>query len=787
VGKIRPRQVTRRPPAPPHQAPAPVRVSRPELWIYLALFLATFVVYAQARHFAFVNFDDPEYVAGNPHVRGGITADSLRWALTSVEAANWFPVTRLSHLLDVQLFGLRSGWHHLTNVLFHALAAMLLFAFLHRATRALWPAALVAGLFALHPLHVESVAWIAERKDVLSAFFWFLTLWAYVRYTERPARGRYALVLVAFCLGLMAKPMIVTLPFVLLLVDVWPLRRVPLLREKMPFFALSAASAVATYLVQRGSGAVETLSGFPLALRAENALVSYVVYIVKMFWPSRLAVFYPYPAAVPLWEAALAALTMLAISALVVRWFRVFPYLAVGWFWYVGTLVPVIGMVQVGAQARADRYTYVPMVGLAIMLAWGGADALVRWPRARPAIAAAAAALGLAWGTLTWVQTEYWQNSLALFRHALDVTEGNYLAHHNLGNALSEIPGHLPEAISQYEESLRIKPDSARVHTDLGNALARLPGRLPDAIAEYQAALRITPDSPIPHNDLGNTLAKIPGRLPEAIAEYQSALRLAPDYAEAHNNLGSALAKTGRLPEAIAEMETALRLAPDDADAHTNLGRALAAVPGRAAEAVAHYQTALRLSPDSAEAHNDLGTALTEMPGRLPEAIAEYETALRLKPDYAAAHVNLGSTLAEIPNRLPEAISEYQAALRIQPDSAEAHYNLGAALSKTGAHGDAIAQFEAALRIRPDYAEAHNNLGVMLSSMPGRLPEAISHFEAALRIRPDYVDAHYNLGVALADIPGRLPQAISHFEAAQRIKPDRELQNLLNRLHARLP
>lgn len=671
--------------------------------------------------FDFVNFDDPEYVSQNPHVRGGLTAAGAVWAFTSSEAANWFPITWISHMLDCQLFGLRSGSHHLTNVFFHALATLLLFGFLHRATHARWRSAFVAFLFALHPLHVESVAWVAERKDVLSAFFWFLTLWAYVRYSERPNVRRYALVLASFCLGLMAKPMTVTLPFVFLLLDVWPLQRLRVterrvLLEKLPFFGLATFAAVVTYLVQRASGAVQALSIFPIELRAENALVSYMVYVGKMLWPTDLAVFYPYPQFIAAWQAASAGIAIVGISAFVLRSFRAYPYLAVGWLWYLGTLVPVIGLVQVGAQARADRYMYVPMVGLSIMLAWGATDVVRRWPRAKTAVLAVSAAGCSSCFALTAVQVRHWRDSESLFRHALAVTDRNYVAQHNLGVALAAMPGRLPEAIPHLEVALRIEPDSARAHTDLGNALANTPGRLEDAVAEYRTALRIAPDSAITHNDLGNTLLRTPGHGTEAIEQYQTALQLKPDYAEAHNNLG---------------------------------------------------------------------TALAGIPGRLQEAISEYEAALRIDPGYAEARTNLDAALANDPKRLPETIAHDQAALRAEPDSAEVHYNLGVALAKTGGRlAEAISEYEKALRLKPDYAEAQNNLGVAFSQIPGRLPEAIQHFEAALRIQPDYVDAHCNLGIALSNTPGGIPEAIRHFEAALRLKPDPDIQRGLDRLRA---
>jgi protein O-mannosyl-transferase len=585
-----------------------VSASKTSLWIYVALFLATLAVYSSVTHFDFVNFDDPDYITNNPRVSQGITADGIEWALISGEGANWFPVTRLSHMLDVQLFGLNAGWHHLTNVLLHALATLLLFAFLYRATGARWPSAFVAFLFALHPLHVESVAWVTERKDVLSACFWFLALWAYVRYAERPGAARYLLALAAFCLGLMSKPMIVTLPLLLLLLDIWPLRRGPWrLREKLPFFALSIGGSIVTYAVQSGAGAAEALH-VPLGLRIENALVSYAIYAANTFWPVDLAVFYPYPQSLPVWQVALASVILAGVFLLAWRQFKTQPYLAVGWLWYLVTLVPVIGLVQVGAQARADRYTYVPMVGLGIMLAWSASAVTLRWPRVQPPIVALAAVACAACVALTWVQIGYWRNSEALFQHAVDVTRGNYVAEHNLGSALMEEPGRLPEAIHHLETAVQIKPDSARAHSDLGSALSKLPDRLPQVIVEYQLAVRYSPGSAIPHYNLGNALAAA-GRSPEALAEWETAVRLDPGYAprlrqvmvEAHNSLGVALVGTpGRLPDAISHFEAAVSLAPDYADSHYNLGLALSNTPDRLPQAIAELETAQRLHPDPA-------------------------------------------------------------------------------------------------------------------------------------------------------------------------------------------
>ena len=590
----------------------PRRKPSPDVWICLLLFAATLAVYLQTAQFSFVNYDDPDYVTNNPHVRQGITLEGIGWAFRSTEAANWFPVTRLSHMLDAQIFGLDAGMHHLTNVLLHAAASILLFLFLLSATRARAPSAFVAFVFALHPLHVESVAWIAERKDVLCALFWFLALWAHVR-------GWRALVIAAFVLGLMSKPMIVTLPFVLVLLDFWPLKRGLRLREKWPLFAISAAGAAATFFVQHASGAVKPTGAAALG----NALVSYVTYIVKTFWPTGLAVFYPYPTELPLWQVLLAGAALAAVSAAVVRLYRPHPYLAVGWFWFLGTLVPVIGLVQVGAQARADRYMYVPMVGLAIMLAWGAAALFPARPRILLPIGVAACVV---MAGAAWSQTGYWESSGTLFSHALDVTTGNFIAEHNLGAYLMDQPAGLAPAITHLEEAVRLRPDSAPAHSDLGSALARTPGRLPDAIRELRTAARLLPDSAIPHNNLGNALADA-GQLPEAIAEYQTALRIQPDYAAARDSLvrisaamhaqsGLALAKSGKSKEAVREFEEALRLQPDDAETHNNLGVVLSQIPGRDSEAAAQFREALRIRPDYQDARYNLQLALH---GRSPD------------------------------------------------------------------------------------------------------------------------------------------------------------------------
>ena len=623
----------------------------PDLSICLLLLAATLAVYSQVRHYDFVNYDDPEYVVENLHVRAGLTADSLVWALASFDAANWFPLTWITHMADYQFFGMESGWHHLTNVWLHALNALLLFAVLKRTTGARWPSALVAFLFALHPLHVESVAWVAERKDVLSAFFWFLTLWCYARYVERPGVGRYLTVLLTFGLGLMAKPMIVTLPFVLLLLDVWPLRRAPLpwrwnaswvkplLLEKLPLLALAAGASAVTFLAQRSSGAVAPLVGMPLAFRLENALVSYLVYIGDMFWPAGLAVLYPLPRTLPVLGVAAAGLALAGISLVVARQLRARPYLAVGWCWYLGTLVPVIGLVQVGTQSHADRYTYVPMIGLTIMLAWGAAELVERWPRARNAVIAAAVAACLACLAVTWFQIEYWASTETLLGHALDVTSGNFILHHNLADYYLQQKRN-EEARQHDAEALRINPMYMEARLNLALALSLL-GRPGDAEVEYRRALEQQPagkQMALAHSGLGAALAA-QHRTTEALPELQLAVWLRPESAEGHYNLGTALAELGRNQEAASELAIAVRLEPEDAEAHYRLAVALAAQDQRN-EAADEFAVVAQLRPADAVSQYNLAIALARA-GRLDEAVAHFSEALRLRPDFEAARQDL--------------------------------------------------------------------------------------------------------------------------------------------------
>jgi Flp pilus assembly protein TadD len=718
--------------------------------IYLVLITVTLAVFWQVATHEFVNIDDQYYVVNNPHVQEGITSESVVWASTSYFAGVWMPLSWLSFMLDFELYGLNPGGYHVTNLFLHLANILLLFLVLKKATGEVWQSGFVAALFALHPLHVESVAWIAERKDVLSTFFWMLTMWAYLLYVKRPGFARYLLIVITFALGLMAKPMLVTLPFVLLLLDYWPLERLEsgrsllrLVLEKTLLFVLSAISCLVTIMVQRKGGALAPFDDFPLSTTIPNALVSYVSYLGKMIWPQKLAVFYPHPgSSLPMWQAAGAGLLLVCISVVALWSAKRWSYLAMGWLWYLGTLVPVIGLVQTGGHSMADRFTYIPLIGLFIMVAWGVPDLLAKW-RYRQAIIAVATGLLLATLIIvTRAQLQHWKNSVTLFQHTLKVTSKNTIAHNNLGTALLE-QGKMQEAIFHYNKAMELKPNSPKIHSNLGNALAEQ-GKIREAIFYHNKAMELDPNSPRIRGNLGVALAR-QGRLDEAIIQFEKALGLKPDYAEAHNNLGNTLVRQGRVQEAISHYSEAVRIEPDYAGAHYNLGNTLT-LQGNFDDAIFHYSRALEIRDDYPEAHDKLGAALAEQ-GRIPEAIVHYQAALRTAPDSAQTHNNLGVAYFSM-GQLNKAISHYLTAIELDPTFGKAHNNLGNALARQGKLDEAIVHYYRALEVRANYPEAHNNLGAALAQQ-GKMDEAIAQFEKALRLKPDYAQARKNLELAL--------------------------------------
>jgi tetratricopeptide (TPR) repeat protein len=759
---------------PPAVRPHPLfRVNKVFISAFLCL-LAGFTFLPIIRN-DFVNLDDPMYVYENVHVQHGFSWEAIRWAFTTLEGGFWHPLTWLSIMLDCRLYGLHPGGHHFTNVLLHAANTLLLFLVFQRMTGATWRSAVVAALFAVHPLHVESVAWAAERKDVLSALFFMLTIWAYARYVETteprdrtttgPRRAVvqgsrfkvqssrffvpifhppslaspklsgggsifYFLALLFFACGLMSKSMVVTLPVVLLLLDYWPLRRGVrcevrsanpssqqwrwavwrrLAVEKAPFFAASVASGVVTLFAQKAAHALLTPTELPLMNRIANAIVSYAHYLLQMLWPRDLAVYYPFQAALPLWLVAASALLGAAAVTGALRASRKYPYLGFGSLWYVIILLPVIGLVQVGGQSQADRYTYLPLIGVFTILAWGVHDLTRRWRLQVIALSAAAASSLLACVVLTCRQLGYWKESETLFRRALAVTKDNELAHNSLGSALVS-KGRRDEALPEFEKAVELMPDFAEAQNNLGAALAAK-GRFDEALGHLQEAARLTPANPGAHCNLGDVLAKT-GQMDEAITQYHRAITLKPDEPDPHCHLADVLIQRGRPEEAVPEYRQALKLNPNDAAAHCNLGHALSAL-GRFDEASLELHEALRLKPDFPDAQNELGLALGIL-GRLDEAVGHFKAALSSNPNHAAAHCNLGIALVN-EDHVADAVDHLQTALRLRPDYPEAHCNLGVALIRQGRLDEASAHLREALRLRPGYPEAQAKLQAALS------------------------------------------------------------------------
>jgi tetratricopeptide (TPR) repeat protein len=737
---------------------------RLETGIVLALTVTVLAVYWPSVGNDFVNYDDDHYVTDNPQVQAGLTAESWHWAWTSTEFANWHPLTWISLQMDRQLQGPRPAGFHRTNLLLHLANTLLLFGVLRWLTQAPWRSAWVAALFGLHPLHVESVAWVAERKDVLSALFWIGIIGAYGAYAARPSRIRYLLVAATFALGLTAKPMLVTLPCVLLLLDYWPLqryrpvatqraRRGPapqqrfvaarwswLVLEKVPLLILSAASCVVTIQAQGQQGATVTLAQLPFHLRIGTALAAYFIYIVKMVWPADLAVFYPYaPASTLLWEAIAGGLVLVAISILVIRLGRQFPYLIVGWLWYLGTLVPVIGLVQVGSQALADRYTYIPLIGLFIMLAWGLADLAANWASVGPVVPWLAGLSLIGCAAMSWIQVGYWHDSVSLWQHTLEATTDNPFAENQLGYAYLQQKQYA-EAVPHFQAALRLKKDFAAAQYNLSVA----------------------------HNNWGLVLAQ-EGHLEEAVSHYGTALQIDPRYAEARNNLGMALAQQGHLAEAEKCFVEAVRLAPELAEAHQNLGLALTQ-QGKTTEAIAQFAEAVRLRPTFSLAHTNWGYALLQR-GRLPEAIDRLAQALHHNPEDADAWSHLGTALA-LSGKKDKAESCFRQAVHWQPRMGEYYYGLAHVFQEKGQSESAKNCYEQARRLDPRWPQAANQSAWMLATHPNserrygalalrlaqqvceatayRRPEALDTLAAAYAETGDFTAAQESIRKALA-------------------------------------
>jgi tetratricopeptide (TPR) repeat protein len=644
-------------------------------WIAAGLLAAlTFVAFARALDAGFVNFDDADYVTANLNVTEGLSPARIVWAFTTLHNANWHPLTWLSLQLDASLWGRDARGFHLTNVLLHCANAALAFLALRALTGCFWESCAVALLFAVHPLRAESVAWVSERKDVLSVLFGLLALYGYARYVQRPTFRRYLGVAVPFALSLMSKPTLVTLPFLLLVLDWWPLARWPtrgtwpLVREKLPLFGLTVASAALTFVAQRMGGAVGDLKTFPLAMRLENAAVSYVGYLLQTVWPVNLCPFYTHPGQqdhpgdyLPVWKVAGAVLLLVAMTTAAVLSRRRAPYLLAGWLWYVGTLVPVIGIVQVGNQAMADRYTYFPQIGVLIALCWGAASLLRPWPRAALALPAVAAVALMA---LNWRQVSYWHDSVTLWHHALEVNDSSPLNMLQYASAIED-QGFLDDAAQFYRKILEADSQSPQARSNLANILSEQ-GHQDEAERLLREALRIDPNYALAHTNLGHVLYR-QGHVAEAIREHDKALALAPHLKGAYCNLAMAEASLGHVDSAIEHYRQALRLEPDFANAHSGLGNLLIR-QGHESEGMAHLQRAVQCDPRFAEGHNNLGKALAAR-GDFNGAAKQFEEATRLDPRMAVAWYNLGAARAPL-LRLDEAVDCMLKALELEPASA---------------------------------------------------------------------------------------------------------------------
>jgi protein O-mannosyl-transferase len=627
----------------------------PAACVCTLLVVLTLLVFWQVRNFDFVNFDDNDYVYQNQHVLAGLSWDNIVWAFANPVSNHWHPLTIISLMLNCH-FSRSPGWMHLTNVLLHLASSLLLFALLKRTTGSIWPSAFVAAAFVIHPMHVESVAWITERKDVLSTLFFLLTLTAWCSYVKKPSALRYLASLVFFALGLLSKAMLVTLPFVLILLDYWPLARLPqesidtsrsrsplahlfgLIVEKIPFFILSILSAVMAWLAQHTGHGIISTKAVSLSDRFANALLSYAVYIGKMFYPAGMAPFYPlHAAAIPLWHSILYGLLLAAITFIAIRFGRKSKFLPVGWLWFLGTPIPVIGFVLVGGCAYADRYTYIPYIGLFIMLAWGLPDLLAGWRYQKHALGISAAIVLCAMAILAHRQAGYWKDSITLFSHAIDVTKKNYIAHYDRGLAYSEL-----------------------------------------------------------------------GQWPAAMQDLNATISIMPVYADAYDGRGLAWSAMGNKTEAIRDFDTAIKLKPGSSDAYTNRGIVYRDL-GRSQDAMDDFNKALALRPDNAYTHYSLAILLRRQ-GKLDDALAHYQDAVRMDPTLPGARLDLGLMMLQRKD-YHAAIANFKEAIALAPDMPQAYVGLATALTDTGKHDEALPLFRKAAAIDPNFADADKFFG----------------------------------------------------------------------------
>jgi len=724
------------------------------IWVFLTVAICS--VYLQVKDHQFINFDDDHYVTENSHVLSGLNLENIKWAFTSVyESANWHPLTWISHMMDVRIFGMNPGMHHLTNVIFHVLNSILLLIVLNKMTGALWRSAAVATLFALHPLHVESVAWIAERKDVLSTFFWMLTMLAYHRYVVSRTISKYLLMILFFGLGLMAKPMLVTLPFVLLLLDFWPLKREELnlkinpqrlILEKVPLMIMALAASRVTFYAQSVGGSVISLERVSFASRIQNVIISYVAYLWKMVWPLNLAVFYPYPKQFNILTVVMCLLLLIAITVIVLMSARRLPYLVMGWFWYLGTLVPVIGIVQVGIQSMADRYTYIPLIGIFVMVAWGIPELLDKWQLKKIALATLTGIVIPILIVCSWIQVGYWKNSNILFEHALEVTVNNYLAHTSLASTLIE-QGDLDGAIKHCTEALRINPKYTYAYNNMGRAL-RKKGDIQGSIEQYKQSLKINPHFIPIYLILGRALVE-EKHYNEAVNQFQECLKIDPQNCDVYNSLGNIMQERGNLDDAIK-----------------------------------YYMKALQIDPHQERVYYNLGIAYNKK-GNIKKAIGYFEDAIREKPGYVEAINNLKTT-RKLQKDYEDSILRIQEVLKTEPQNVVLITKLGGIYRQQGECDKAITQYQKAISIQPNFVQAMYGL-ITIYSDQKNYTNALNLLQKIRQIQPDNPDVYYNIACIYAkqnmtdESINSLKQSIDKgFHNWDLIKNDPDLANIRN-------
>jgi len=734
-------------------------IQKADIFICILLCFSAMLVYWQVKDFAFTEqFDDPLYVTKNIAVLKGITGNSIERAFKFTEkgaSTYWQPIALLSHMIDVSLFGLNPAGHHLMNLFFHVVNFLLLFIFLKRFTGHRWRSALVATLFAVHPLTVDSVAWIAERKSVLSTSFWFLGLILYGYYVAKPNKIRYLNVFFCMLIGLLTKPLLVTMPCLFLLLDLWPLKRVRLeasfpikelmclVYEKIPLFILSGVWVYLSSLSMSRLEIVIETETVGMGLRLANALISYVKYFYQVAWPFNLAVFYPYPEKMfPIWQIVGAFLILFTVSLLVVMSLRRKPWLSVGWFWYIGTLLPTIGIMQNGLwPAMADRWMYVPIIGILIIISWGGAELLAKWKRKTIVVIMSVLILLLVLAGRQ--QTSYWANSETLFQHTLNVTPDNVVVRQNLGLAQLEW-GEPDEALEHFKIIADAKPNSPKSYIMIGDCYLDIE-RVDKAFAQFEKALELNPKSLGALVGIGRCYVA-DGKPDKAIILFEEAIEIKPDFEAAFFHMALAMEEKGSLPKAIEHYKKAIVLDKKYLEAYNNLALVFSRI-NKNEQAIISFTRAIEINNFFAEGHNNLG-AVFEKTGQLEKAESHYRRAIYSDKDYAQAYNNLGALLLKKGMKIDEAIRNFDKALSIKPEYAEVHNNYGLVLERQGKIKDAIGHYKKALEIKPDSIEAHNNLGALFFSMKN-YNKAVYHFREALDIDPERLDILHNLDVVI--------------------------------------